>query len=553
MAFNADAKLRPRGAGNNPKATCAVCALLFREPKLLPCLHTFCAECISRLELFSGQGSKGSCVTLLCPVCDTEVSLPPTGVDGLTTDQLAANEVLLESLLREECELVCDLCGEEGAERRCQVCGVNLCSFCCQAHRRQKKTASHRTVRLQDLKGTSKIVKPVLCMVHPTEEVRLFCETCDQPVCRDCVVAGHREHSCEYAADIIHKHGDYVRELVKCVQPHISVLEGALGDIEQMHSTIEARANALSIDIQTFTDGYIKSIEKHRNDLLKQLHDLQFQKSNQLHLQRIQLEHILSDVRTGVDFTERLLANGSDLEILMIKSVPIGRLQRLLEVKYNPIPVVDDTIRFLPQERAEDRDGYRMYGVIQSKEVDPFKCVIRGEGFQMGRQDHLTEFTLICIDSSGEQMERGGENVRVGIVHKEKKESHIKPSILDNNDGSYCITLTPQEVGTYTVSVCVKGQHVQGSPFNLVVRSKIRRHKGVFHCCTFCSSGGQKDARCGCGGTMPGGYQGCGHGHKGHPGKKHWSCCGNLIEGSECTWGISGLECDRNHLRTVAL
>ncbi|KZC04569.1 PREDICTED: uncharacterized protein LOC107191137 [Dufourea novaeangliae] len=59
-------------------------------------------------------------------------------------------------------------------------------------------------------------------------------------------------------------------------------------------------------------------------------------------------------------------------------------------------------------------------------------------------------------------------------------------------------------------------------------------HSGIYHCCTFCSSGGKKEATCGCGGTMPGGYQGCGHGHVGHPGVSHWSCCGSVLRHGRC-------------------
>jgi len=29
-------------------------------------------------------------------------------------------------------------------------------------------------------------------------------------------------------------------------------------------------------------------------------------------------------------------------------------------------------------------------------------------------------------------------------------------------------------------------------------------HRGIYHCCTFCSSGGKKEMTCGCRGTMPG-------------------------------------------------
>lgn len=31
-------------------------------------------------------------------------------------------------------------------------------------------------------------------------------------------------------------------------------------------------------------------------------------------------------------------------------------------------------------------------------------------------------------------------------------------------------------------------------------------HGGIYHCCTFCSSGGKKEVICGCRGTMPGKY-----------------------------------------------
>lgn len=51
-----------------------------------------------------------------------------------------------------------------------------------------------------------------------------------------------------------------------------------------------------------------------------------------------------------------------------------------------------------------------------------------------------------------------------------------------------------------------------------------------------------------------GGFKGCGHGHKGHPGKPHWSCCGSTSERSECS-PQSALAAvpPRGRLRTVEL
>lgn len=136
----------PNGELVNPRAVCNMCRRLYRDPKILPCLHTFCSDCIGRLEPFSasarsqrdGDAAEAErpavTVTVLCPDCDFEVDIPASGPAGLSTDHLALDEVFLETLVRDG-PLGCDLCGEGGAESRCEVCCVNLCEFCCQAHR----------------------------------------------------------------------------------------------------------------------------------------------------------------------------------------------------------------------------------------------------------------------------------------------------------------------------------------------------------------------------------------------------------------------------------
>ncbi|XP_016078852.1 PREDICTED: tripartite motif-containing protein 45 isoform X2 [Miniopterus natalensis] len=565
----------PSGAalGNSGKTHCPSCMALFKAPRLLPCLHTVCTTCLEQLEPFSVVDIRGGDsdtsserslfqelkprglqpqTGILCPVCDAQVDLPTGGVKALTIDHLAMNDVMLESLRGEGQGLVCDLCSDRDVEKRCQTCKANLCHFCCQAHRRQKKTTYHTMVDLKDLKGYSRVGKAILCPAHPTEELRLFCELCDRPVCRNCVVGEHQEHPCDFASNIIHKHGDSVRGLLKDTQPHVEALEEALEQIREMNSALQQRVEAVAADVRTFSEGYVKAIEEHRDKLLKQLEDIRVQKENSLQLQKAQLEQLLADMRTGVEFTEHLLTSGSDLEILITKGVVVERLTKLNQVEYSAHPRVNDKICFSPQEKAGRCRGYEVYGAINTKEVDPAKCVLQGEDLHRAREKQTASFILLCKDAAGENMGRGGDNIQVAVVPKDKKDSPIRTMVKDNKDGTYCVSYTPKEPGIYTVLVRVKDQHVPGSPFNVTVRKRHRSHPGVFHCCTFCSSGGQKTARCACGGTMPGGYLGCGHGHKGHPGRPHWSCCGKFTEKSECTW-TGGQSTARSLLRTVAL
>uniref|UniRef100_A0A8C7XVM8 RING-type domain-containing protein n=1 Tax=Oryzias sinensis TaxID=183150 RepID=A0A8C7XVM8_9TELE len=222
---------------------------------------------------------------------------------------------------------------------------------------------------------------------------------------------------------------------------------------------------------------------------------------NHLHLQRAQLQQALADVRGAVEFSERLLGCGSDAEILSAKGVTM--------------------------------EGYAVVGVVSAKTVDVSSCTVEGTGEKLTEKNQGS-FTLVCRDSAGEQMARGGEHVVISIVHKEKKGCSVAATVTDNKDGTYRVSFRPEKAGAYSVWVCVKAQHVKGSPFVLDVKRRFRQHSGTFHCCSFCSSGGAKEARCGCPGSMPGGFKGCGHSHKGHPGKPHWSCCGSTVEKSEC-------------------
>uniref|UniRef100_UPI00398F4268 E3 ubiquitin-protein ligase TRIM45 isoform X2 n=1 Tax=Pristiophorus japonicus TaxID=55135 RepID=UPI00398F4268 len=377
------------------RTKCLVCKNFYTDPKILPCLHTFCLGCVSGLEQFSvprtqrevecGSGGSLDCsepgASILCPVCDCEVHVPAAGAPGLTSNHLIQNEVLLESLKRPDYRLVCDLCNDGNAERRCHICSANLCDFCSKAHRRQRMTASHNTVALKELQGgTERMVKPIMCSAHHAEELRLFCETCDRLVCRDCCMVDHRDHNCDFIATVINKHGSFIRELLKQAQPHIGALQETLQKIGNTRQLVHERLRVITEEINSFTEDYIRALEKHRNRLLKELEELRVQKEDSLYLQQIQLEQVLADMKTGVDFTEHLLTSGSHAEILLTKCVVVNRLKQLNKVSYSTHPGEDDGIWFQPQERAGQCDGVEVFGIIVTKAVDPSKCVLQGEG-----------------------------------------------------------------------------------------------------------------------------------------------------------------------------
>lgn len=66
---------------------CSLCLETLREPKLLPCLHRFCLECLENAVRALGKGRLKS---FSCPLCREEIVIPPEGPRGFKTDFFVA-------------------------------------------------------------------------------------------------------------------------------------------------------------------------------------------------------------------------------------------------------------------------------------------------------------------------------------------------------------------------------------------------------------------------------------------------------------------------------
>ena len=69
---------------------CGICLELFLDPRSLPCLHTFCRECIQR--------TMDDNRSLKCPFCRAKLELGEKGAELLPVDQYAFQELLLKKL-----------------------------------------------------------------------------------------------------------------------------------------------------------------------------------------------------------------------------------------------------------------------------------------------------------------------------------------------------------------------------------------------------------------------------------------------------------------------
>ena len=120
---------------------CAICRETVTQPKLLPCFHTFCLDCLRKSFEVHQSGAK-----VPCPVCRGIVTVPDDGFEALPphvfVEHLLDAKKISEQLTKQNrCDICCDD-DDDGnddgdgesmkqfATSYCGECGQFLCNQC---------------------------------------------------------------------------------------------------------------------------------------------------------------------------------------------------------------------------------------------------------------------------------------------------------------------------------------------------------------------------------------------------------------------------------------
>ncbi|RUS92077.1 hypothetical protein EGW08_000101 [Elysia chlorotica] len=142
---------------SNQFLICPLCLEQFKSPKVLPCQHTFCLECIRSYVVARGLDN-----TIPCPLCKEIANIPNNDVSKFKNNfmivsllQFVENTATkAESPTANNLDIVlnnsqasedgCGACGETTPMTSfCPVCLLWLCSICTKAHLRLPATAQH--------------------------------------------------------------------------------------------------------------------------------------------------------------------------------------------------------------------------------------------------------------------------------------------------------------------------------------------------------------------------------------------------------------------------
>uniref|UniRef100_A0A8D3CQI3 E3 ubiquitin-protein ligase TRIM33 n=1 Tax=Scophthalmus maximus TaxID=52904 RepID=A0A8D3CQI3_SCOMX len=312
----------PVSAPVNLLDTCAVCkqSLQSREcqPKLLPCLHSFCLKCIPQPDRQisvqvpgpHGQADTHIVNVMRCSVCHQDYKQSDIVDNHFVKDTTEAT-----STSDEKSAQVCTSCEDNaGTIGFCVECGEWLCQTCVEAHQRVKITKDHK---IHSVATSGQ--RPVFCPIHRQEPLKLFCETCDTLTCRDCQLLEHKEHRYQFLEEafqhqkaIIESSIAKLQEKKNYVHYSASQVQSRLKELNDTHRKVEHE-----IKIAVFT--LINEINKKGKSLLQQLESVTKERSMRLVAQHKDTAQLGQQINHVLNFCHCATTTGSSTALLYSK------------------------------------------------------------------------------------------------------------------------------------------------------------------------------------------------------------------------------------------
>ncbi|XP_066492608.1 protein PML-like isoform X2 [Tiliqua scincoides] len=408
---------------------CEKCQRKAKNPKLLACLHTICAECLDENKPIGH-----------CPVCGMSLQ-HASGVffqDNVLFSNLQEKLDTYEKITN-DVELACDHC-KEGAEFWCSECDVFLCRKCYDSHQWFFKRKSHEAQALANLKNNSAREfldgarkSSTLYCSNPTHNnegqvTSIYCRGCQKPMCCSCALLDN-EHTKLYC-DIHVEIDNRKKELGKMSEELVERRK----ECEKTYSTIHDRVQKME-EVRNETRELIHQRVDEMVQLIRQKgEELLGEVDQQLHQDRQDFEEKLKRAKLMVkrmasseQLVKKMNLFASDQEVMDMHPFIKESLEELKKLTLPAIGVQVQMENFAGVQEKLQALCRRVRGSRDAAvSVDAAVASVAGTAAPVVNSDvHQDETNQPWVQ--GKQIQRPTRNLSIGRISRGFVSSMISP------------------------------------------------------------------------------------------------------------------------------
>ena len=313
---------------------CPSCREVYTDPRLLPCVHTFCLTCIQGQSEDKQPGDE-----LACPLCGKEFTVPSNGVGGLAKNFFVQKFLQMRELSGVESQVShCEACSEGEVEEKrvatvyCVECQQKICQTCEQYHRTFKATRHHSIVNIGDelVADTLFDALPENCETHSDDPLKIYCVECESAMCTMCYMESHKTHEC---SDISKVDGDLRKRMAGDVEKTSAGVEKyrqMLQNLEKEESELEETIVKIEDEISEKAEQLKQMIDAQKERLVYELLSLKQQRMKEIESLREEIERQLVSLESYKKYVDKVREKGSACDIVRSASVLHDRAGELV-------------------------------------------------------------------------------------------------------------------------------------------------------------------------------------------------------------------------------
>ncbi|XP_060587719.1 E3 ubiquitin-protein ligase TRIM71-like [Ruditapes philippinarum] len=348
---------------------CTICKSVYEDPRLLPCLHTFCHKCIQKIieienqtrnlnqsEAANGTDDDNEAKDLkktenrqkiICPVCKSpmEVSIKDKKSNGFPSNTFMKDLSDMYDYKHEK-ERHCEYCKFDGkttpASSLCLDCHDNMCQGCTGAHFRTKVTRCHKVIPYAHVQkglydSDIRDFQTPMCVQHTDEPMNIFCEKCELLICKECKVGNHDDHKWSKADKAVLKYEVQMINLLKGIQQQIPSIHKYMQFLTNYEKSIEGGREKLTNNIKKQAEILHDMIEEQKASCLEAVNKACDTERCEVQVRSSNLHTAVTSLENNEEYLRNLLKHGKPEELLTLHREITQRLTQLTHMQMDGI------------------------------------------------------------------------------------------------------------------------------------------------------------------------------------------------------------------------
>ena len=317
---------------------CPICTEVYTDPRVLPCVHTYCLKCIEAWNKDKQPGDK-----LACPLCRKEFTLPTNGVSDLPKNFFVANFLQMKELSSVESKRSrCEACsGDEESESEvqnvasvyCVECQLKLCHICERGHKAIKLTQSHKLIAIGDKINVETLYQsmpPSYCDKHQDKNIEIYCVECKMAICMMCYIMCHNGHKCSDVNEVTDEFRKQMTGDVNNIEAGVEKCREMLQNVEKEKDGLNEQVTKTGVEISEKAEQLKQMIDVHKEKLMNELSSMKQKRMKEIESLREEIERQLLSMESYKKYADEVRQKGTACDIARAASGLHDRADELL-------------------------------------------------------------------------------------------------------------------------------------------------------------------------------------------------------------------------------